>query len=145
MKAVIQRCLAARVVVEGEIVGEIESGLTVFLAAMEGDDETRAAKMVQKIAALRIFSNAEGKFDLNVSDAGGAVLVISNFTIAGETKKGNRPSFASAARPDVAQGLMDTFATLLAAQNIRVATGRFGADMKVYVENDGPVTILVET
>jgi D-tyrosyl-tRNA(Tyr) deacylase len=145
MKAVVQRCRAAGVCVESEVVGEIEFGLTVFVAALEGDDESNAARLAQKIAALRIFSNADGKFDLNVRDVGGSVLVISNFTLAGETKKGNRPSFSAAARPERAESLVDTFATLLATQNICVATGRFGAHMKVTVENDGPVTILLET
>jgi D-tyrosyl-tRNA(Tyr) deacylase len=144
MKAVVQRCRAARVEVEGNVVGAIESGLTVFVAAMEGDEHPQIAKLAQKVAALRIFDNAEGKFDLNVQQAGGEILVISNFTLAGEAKKGNRPNFSLAARPDTAQALVDAFATLLRAQGIRVATGRFGADMKVVVENDGPVTILLE-
>ena len=133
MKAVLQRCAAARVEVDGEIVGQIGAGAAIFVAAMDGDAEANAAKLAQKIAALRVFSNDEGKFDLNLQDVGGEALVISNFTLAGETRKGNRPSFSRAARPEVAQGLVDTFATLLAAQNIRVATGRFGADMKVFV------------
>lgn len=145
MKAVVQRCRAASVCVEGEIVGQIDFGLTVFVAALEGDDEPNAARLAAKIAGLRIFSNADGKFDLNVRDVGGAVLVVSNFTLAGETKKGNRPSFSAAARPERAEGLVESFATLLAAQNIRVATGRFGAAMTVAVENDGPVTILLDT
>lgn len=145
MKAVVQRCRAASVRVEDEVVGEIDFGLTVFLAALEGDNDANAKKMASKVAALRIFSNEEGKFDLSVQDVGGAVLVVSNFTLAGETKKGNRPSFASAARPEQATELVDLFATLLAAQNIRIATGRFGAHMKVAVENDGPVTILLDT
>lgn len=145
MKAVIQRCRAARVEVEGEIVGAIQSGLTVFVAAMDGDEAANAAKLAQKVAALRIFNDADGKFSLSLKDIGGEALVVSNFTLAGETKKGNRPSFSHAARPETAQGLVDVFATLLRAQDIRVATGRFGADMTVFVENDGPVTILLDT
>jgi len=145
MKAVVQRCRAAAVRVEGEVVGQIDFGLTVFVAALEGDNDANAVKLAHKIAGLRIFSNEDGKFDLSVLDVGGSVLVVSNFTLAGETKKGNRPSFANAARPEVAAGLVETFAKLLSAQNVPVATGRFGAAMTVTVDNDGPVTILLDT
>ena len=145
MKAVIQRCNAARVEVEGKTVGEIESGLAVFLCAMDGDDENDAKKLAPKIAALRIFDNAEGRFDLNIKDVGGAVLLVSNFTVAGDTRKGNRPNFGAAAKPEQARELLELFATLLRAENIAVASGEFGADMKVFVANDGPVTLILDT
>lgn len=145
MKAVIQRCDAARVEVEEKVVGEIQSGLTVFLCAMEGDDEGDAQKLAQKIAALRIFDNAEGRFDLNIKDVGDAILLISNFTLAGESRKGNRPNFGAAAKPEKARELFDLFATLLRTEHIAVATGEFGAAMKVFVANDGPVTLILDT
>ena len=145
MKAVVQRCQSARVEVEEKVVGEIEFGIAVFLCAMEGDEESDAKKLAQKIATLRIFDNAEGRFDLNIKNVGGAILLVSNFTIAGETRKGNRPNFGGAAKPERARELLELFATLLRAENIAVSTGEFGADMKVFVANDGPVTIILDT
>ncbi|HEX8552093.1 MAG TPA: D-aminoacyl-tRNA deacylase [Abditibacteriaceae bacterium] len=145
MKAVVQRCRSSRVEVGGKIVGEILHGFTVFLGVMDGDDETDARKLAQKIAGLRIFDNAEGKFDLSLRDVSGEVLLISNFTLAGDARKGNRPNFGAAARPAAARDLYEGFATLLRDAGFPVATGEFGAEMRVFVENDGPVTLVLDT
>jgi len=144
MKAVIQRCSRARVDVEGKTVGQIENGLVVFLGVMENDDESHAKRLAAKLSALRIFSDEDGKFNHSVKDVSGAVLLISNFTICGDSRKGNRPSFSAAAKPDVANELYERFATLLREAQIPVQTGIFAADMKVVVENDGPVSMIME-
>jgi D-tyrosyl-tRNA(Tyr) deacylase len=144
MKAVIQRCLAARVEVEGKIVGEIGPGLAIFLGVGQDDDEATAARLAQKIAGLRIFDNDEGKFDRSLRDMGGSALVISNFTLYGDARKGTRPNFGGAARPERANFLYERFATLLNEQGPEVQTGTFAAAMKVSVENDGPVTLILE-
>ena len=145
MKAVIQRCTKARVEVEGKVVGEIERGLTVFLGVFDGDEENAAAKMARKIAALRIFDDENGRFDFSLSQSGGGVLAIPNFTLCGDAKKGARPNFSAAAKPEKARPLFETFVTLLRLENVPVETGVFGAHMKVVVENDGPVTLILET
>jgi len=145
MKLLIQRCARAQVLVEGEVIGKISHGLALFLGIAEGDDTEAARKLAVKVAALRIFSNAEGRFDLSVRDVGGAVLLISNFTLCADARKGTRPSFSSAARPEEAQVLVESFATLLREQGLEVASGRFGADMQVLVENDGPVCLMLES
>ena len=144
MKAVIQRCRRAQVEVAGETVGAIESGLVVFLGVAQGDDEEQAARLARKIAGLRIFSNAQDKFDLSLKDSGGAALVIPNFTLLGDTRKGARPNFSGAAPPSEAEPLFQRFVTLLRAEGIAVQSGVFGASMRVLVENDGPVTMLLE-
>ncbi len=138
----------ARVEVEGEIVGQIvgqiEAGFAVFVGVAAGDDEAIAAKLAQKIAGLRVFNDENGKFNLSLREIGGKVLLISNFTLLGDARKGNRPSFMSAAPPGDANRLLQSFATLLRAAGVPVETGIFGADMRVFVENDGPVTLLLE-
>lgn len=144
MKAVIQRCHRAQVEVGGEVVGSIGRGLAIFVGIETNDNEERAARLAQKIAALRIFNNAEGKFDLSVQDIGGAALVIPNFTLCGEARKGARPNFGGAAPPALAEPLCERFVTLLRHHNIPVETGVFGAMMNVQVENDGPVTMILE-
>jgi D-tyrosyl-tRNA(Tyr) deacylase len=145
MKAVIQRCRAARVEVENEVIGQIEFGLTIFLGIGEGDTEAGASRLAQKIAGLRIFNNAEGRFDRSVRDVGGSVLVISNFTLYGDARKGTRPNFTGAAAPEIARQLYERFVTLLSESGIPVATGQFAAMMQVTVENDGPVTLILES
>jgi D-aminoacyl-tRNA deacylase len=142
MKTVLQRCIAASVTVENQIVGQIEHGLTIFLGIEEGDDAQKAARLAQKIVNLRVFDNPEGRFDLSLKDVNGKVLVISNFTLCGDARKGTRPNFGSAARPDAAKALCEQFVTLLREQGIETASGVFGAHMKV--ENDGPVTLILE-
>lgn len=144
MKAVVQRCLSARVEVENQVVGSIGQGLTVFVGVAQGDGLEAAVKLAAKIAALRIFCDAEGRFNLSLKDVCGSALVISNFTLCGDARKGNRPSFTAAAPPAEANQLYESFAKLLSEQGVPVARGVFGADMRVYVENDGPVTLILE-
>ncbi len=144
MKIVLQRCLCARVEVENQIVGQIEQGFAVFVGIAREDSTANVAKAAQKIAALRVFSDEDGKFNLALKDVGGKVLLISNFTLCGDARKGNRPSFMAAALPDRANELFESLATLLRAQNIEVESGVFGADMRVVVENDGPVTLILD-
>lgn len=144
MKIVLQRCAASRVEVDGEIVGQISRGLTLFVGIERGDDEAELQKMARKIVALRIFDD-DGRFRFSVRDVGGEILAIPNFTLCAQTHKGTRPDFGAAARPEVAQTLFERFVTLLKTENVRVASGIFGAQMAVFVENDGPVTLVLET
>ena len=144
MKAVIQRCHRASVTVDGEIVGEIGEGLTVFLGVEQNDTEACARRLAEKIAKLRIFSDEEGRFNHSVRDVNGGILVISNFTLCGDARKGNRPNFMAAAAPDEANRLYESFVTLLQQQEITVQCGVFGAAMTVDVSNSGPVTLIVE-
>lgn len=144
MKVVLQRAQSARVEVEGHIVGQIERGLVVFVGVTNDDTEANAQKLARKIAALRVFDDEDGHFNYSVKDVGGEVLLISNFTLCGTARKGNRPSFTSAAQPAEAERLYQRLATLLRELEIPVATGTFGAEMRVWVENDGPVTIMLD-
>ena len=144
MRAVVQRVAGARVLVEGETVGEVEHGLCVLLGVADGDDQAVAARLAGKVARLRIFENEEGKFDRSVVDKGGGVLVVSQFTLIADTAKGNRPSFAHAAPPEVAEALYEAFCDALAGEGLDVARGRFGARMTVEIANDGPVTIVLD-
>lgn len=144
MRAVIQRCAAAHVEVEGAVVGRIERGLAIFLGVAVGDTDACAEKMARKIAALRIFDDEAGRFDRSVRDIGGAVLVISNFTLCGDARKGTRPSFSSAAPPIEANRLYERFISLLQGEGVPTQAGVFGAAMQVNVDNDGPVTIVLD-
>ena len=139
-----QRVAEARVVVDGEVVGEIGPGLCVLLGVARGDYETAAQRLAEKVARLRIFENAEGKFDRSVLDAGGSALVVSNFTLIADTAKGNRPSFSEAASPEKADGLYEAFCSALRALGAPVETGTFGARMRVELTNDGPVTVVLD-
>ena len=130
--------------VDGEVIGEIGPGLTVFLGVAVEDTEAQAVKLAAKIAGLRIFSDASGKFNHALPEVGGSVLLISNFTLCGDARKGNRPSFTGAARPEAANALYEAFAKLLRGLEVPVRMGQFGADMRVFVENDGPVNLLLE-
>ena len=145
MRAVVQRVSAARVLVEAETVGEIGEGLCVLLGVAEDDNEVGARRLAAKVAHLRIFENDEGKFDRSVLDTHGSALVVSQFTLIADTGKGNRPSFSHAARPEAAEPLYDAFCNTLEAEQLEVARGHFGARMVVQIENDGPVTIVLET
>lgn len=145
MRAVVQRVSSARVVVDGETVGEIAGGLLALVGATHEDTLEDARALAQKIAGLRIFSDSEGKMNLSVTDVGGATLVVSQFTLYGDVRKGRRPSFVKAARPGPAQRLVDEVAAELRGRGVPVATGRFGVMMEVSLTNEGPVTILVET
>jgi len=144
MKAIIQRCLQAQVEVNGAVTGMIDKGFVIFLGVAQGDDESCAARLAKKVASLRIFDDAEGKFNYSLRDVGGQALVISNFTLCGDARKGTRPSFSKAASGEEANRLYQSFATLLEAEKIKVETGIFGATMQVSVINDGPVTMILE-
>jgi D-tyrosyl-tRNA(Tyr) deacylase len=140
----VQRVSRARVAVGGETAGEIGRGLCVLLGIERGDTAAQAARLAEKVARLRIFENAEGKFDRSVLDERGEALVVSQFTLIADTTKGNRPSFVGAARPEEAEPLYEAFCDGLSALGIDVAKGVFGARMEVEVVNDGPVTIVLE-
>jgi D-tyrosyl-tRNA(Tyr) deacylase len=144
LRAVVQRVAEARVCVEGEVVGEIGPGLCVLLGVAREDDEAAAEHLAGRVARLRIFENEEGKFDRSVVDAGGAVLVVSQFTLIADTAKGNRPSFSEAAPPEQAEPLYERFCSALRELAVTVETGVFGARMRVELANDGPVTILLD-
>jgi D-tyrosyl-tRNA(Tyr) deacylase len=144
MKAVIQRCTSASVTVDGNAVGKISNGLVIFLGVAQEDDEHGARRLAEKIAKLRIFNDKDGKFNLSLLDVKGEALVISNFTIYGDARKGNRPNFMASAAPEPANQLYESFVRLLEQQDITVASGVFGADMTVDVSNSGPVTLILE-
>lgn len=139
-----QRVSQASVSVDGALVGEIGAGLLIFVCAMQGDTEAQADKLAAKIGKLRIFKDAAGKMNLSVKDAGGAALVVSQFTLAADLR-GNRPGFSYAAAPEEGRRLYDYFSDRVAAEGIAVANGIFGADMDVALNNDGPVTIWMDT
>jgi D-tyrosyl-tRNA(Tyr) deacylase len=143
VRAILQRVSRASVHVGAELVGEIGPGLLILACAMQGDDAARAEAMAAKIAKMRIFRDEAGRMNRSVLDTGGAALVVSQFTLAADLR-GNRPGFSTAAPPEEGRALVDRLTATLAAQGIRTATGRFGADMQVSLVNDGPVTIWVE-
>ncbi len=140
MRAVVQR-VACAAVTPG---GAIGHGLCILLGVADGDDDAAAVRLAEKIARLRIFGNGDGRFDRSLLDTGGAALVVSQFTLVADTAKGNRPSFAGAARPEVAEPLYERFVQALRDLGITVETGRFGARMQVELVNDGPVTIVLD-
>ena len=145
MKIVIQRVSCASVRVEGVIVGQIQQGLMLLVGVEEGDDKSDAEWLAKKILDLRIFSDSEGKMNLSVKDVSGDVLCISQFTLLAEYKKGNRPSFIKAARPEMAVDLFEYFKELIKNSGLKVESGIFGADMKVELLNNGPVTIVMDS
>jgi D-tyrosyl-tRNA(Tyr) deacylase len=145
MRALVQRVTEASVEVEGAIVGQTGPGLLVLVCAMAGDDEDAADRLALRVAKLRIFRDDGGRMNRSLLDVGGGALVVSQFTLAADTRTGNRPGFSSAAAPDDGRRLYEHFAASLAAQGITVETGRFGADMTVRLVNDGPVTIWLDT
>jgi D-tyrosyl-tRNA(Tyr) deacylase len=134
----------ARVEIAGETVGEIGAGLVVLVCAMAGDGEAQAAQLARKVAGLRIFADEAGKMNRSLADMGGAALVVSQFTLAADTSRGNRPGFSAAAPPQEASRLYERFCALMRDHAIPVATGRFGAAMALTLTNDGPVTIWLE-
>jgi len=144
MKTVIQRVKSAAVTVEGRIVGQIGQGILVLLGVEKGDDQARADWLAEKIAGLRIFSDQEGKMNLSVRDVGGGLLVVSQFTLAGNCAKGKRPSFDTAAPPAEGQRLYEYFVAAAKRLGLPVETGIFQADMQVALVNDGPVTFILE-
>ncbi len=147
MRGLIQRVTRASVTVDQQIVGDINQGILLLLGVQRDDDEAALDKLLNKLINYRIFSDDDGKMNLSLSDIGGEILVISQFTLAADTKKGLRPGFSSAAHPQAAEALYETFVEKLRQQTAlaKVATGVFGADMKVELLNDGPVTFLLET
>lgn len=144
MRAVVQRVSKASVTVDGRVVGHIDRGLMILLGVKTGDTEAEARWLARKVAGLRIFSDAGGKFNLSAQDVGGSVLVVSQFTLYGDARKGRRPSFTDAAPPDVAEPLVTRFVEFLRAEGLPVKTGVFGAVMQVEIHNDGPVTLILE-
>ena len=145
MKAVIQRASKASVSVDGETVGSIGPGLAVLLGVARGDTPDDARRLAEKTAGLRIFSDAEGRFNLSLLDTGGEALVISQFTLLADSRKGRRPSFTNAASPEEAEPLVAGFEAVLRDMGVRVARGRFGAHMLVEILNDGPVTVILDS
>lgn len=145
MRAVVQRVSESSVRVDGEVVGEIQHGLLVLLGVADDDEEADARFMAEKIAGLRIFNDDDGKFNLSVEETGGSVLVISQFTLLGDCRKGRRPSFVKAARPEQAVPLYEGVVEALRQRGLTVATGVFGAHMDVHLVNDGPVTLLIDS
>jgi D-tyrosyl-tRNA(Tyr) deacylase len=144
MRALIQRVRSAKVTVGDQTVAEIAHGLVILLGIGQGDTEEQARFLAEKIARLRIFEDPNGKFDRSILDTGGAAIVVSQFTLYADTRKGRRPSFTEAAAAEVAAPLVDRFAALLNEQGVPTRSGAFGAHMLVEIENDGPVTIWLE-
>lgn len=145
MKAVVQRVSQASVTIDGEVVGEIGPGLMVLLGVAEGDSEREVRWMAEKLVGLRIFEDDQGKMNRSLLDMGGAMLVVSQFTLLGDCRKGKRPSFVGAAAPEVANSLYEQFVARVGEAGVPTATGRFRTEMKVALVNEGPVTILVES
>ncbi len=144
MRALVQRVTEARVRVDGRVVGEIGPGLCCLVGATHGDDRESAVKLAAKLWHLRIFADGNGQMNRSVADAGGEILVVSQFTLYGDTRKGRRPSFVAAAAPDEEARLIDELVAELRRLGATVATGSFGAEMKVELTNDGPVTLMLE-
>lgn len=145
MRALLQRVTSARVDVGGTTVGAIDQGLLVLLGVSQGDDETTAAELARKTVALRIFEDDDGKMNRSVRDVEAAVLCISQFTLYGDARKGNRPSFTGAAEPGIARFLYEHFCAAVESEGVRCERGRFGEHMIVTLVNDGPVTILLDS
>ena len=144
MRAVVQRVAKASVVVENEIVGAIGRGVTILLGVTHADGEEQARWLAHKIAGLRIFEDDDKKMNRSLLDVGGGALVVSQFTLYGDCRKGRRPSFGHAARPEIAEPLCEQFITFLRQAGVAVESGVFGAHMMVEIHNDGPVTLIVE-
>lgn len=145
MRAVVQRVRSARVVVDGGVAGQIGTGLVVLLGVTHDDTREEARFLAGKIAGLRVFEDAQGRMNLSAADVAGSVLIVSQFTLYGDCRKGRRPSFGAAARPGQAQALYDTFIAEVRALGLPVATGVFQAHMQVELVNDGPVTLILDT
>jgi D-tyrosyl-tRNA(Tyr) deacylase len=144
MRALVQRVTGASVTVDGAVVGSCGPGLLILVCAMAGDDVGRARSLADKIVKLRIFRDEAGKTNRSLADIGGSALVVSQFTLAADTSRGNRPGFSLAAPPDQGRALYELFADHLAAQGVPVARGVFGAEMQVHLVNDGPMTIWLD-
>ena len=145
MRAVLQRVRRARVLVEGDAVGSIDGGLLVLLGVAPADSVDQVRWMADKVVGLRVFADEDGKMNLDVLEAGGSILVVSQFTLFGDCKKGRRPSFTGAATPEIAIPLYEAFVVAIRAHGVLAETGRFGADMQVELVNDGPVTLILDS
>lgn len=145
MRAVVQRVSQASVTVDGQTIGAIKKGLVIFIGVTHDDTEEDARWLAQKIAHLRIFEDTTSKFNLSALDVGARALVVSQFTLYGDARRGRRPDFIAAARPEVAEPLIERFVVLLREQGLHVETGKFQAHMLVHLINDGPVTILLDS
>ena len=145
MRLVLQRVTRASVTVDDAVVGSIDAGLLILVGVAEDDNEAQADALARKVAGLRIFADSDGRFNESVRDVGGSALVVSQFTLHADVRKGRRPSFVQAARPEVAEPLVDRFAETLRNQGIHVETGVFGAAMSVELVNDGPFTIVIDS
>ena len=144
MRALIQRVTQASVSVDGQVIGEISHGALILICAMQGDDAAKSAQLAAKISKLRIFTDDAGKMNKSLLDTGGSALIVSQFTLAADTSRGNRPGFSAAAPPAEGKALYEQFIADVGALGIVTATGQFGADMAVSLTNDGPVTIWVD-
>ena len=144
MKALLQRVSKASVTVNQQVIGEIQKGILVLLAIEPNDDEKKAKRMAERVAGYRMFADPQGKMNLNVKQINGDILVVSQFTLAADTNTGMRPSFTTAAKPEISNTLYQYFCQQLRQQGFKVPTGEFGANMKVKLLNDGPVTFLLE-
>lgn len=145
MRSVIQRVTRASVEVQGEMLGKIGKGLLVLLGVSDDDTDADLEYMAEKISGLRIFEDEDEKMNLSIADIGGEFLVVSQFTLYGDCRKGKRPSFTAAGRPDYANEMYEKFVSVLRKKGFSVQTGKFGADMKVELVNDGPVTLLIDS
>lgn len=145
MRVVLQRVSSASVTVDGQELGAIDQGYMLLVAIQDADTEAELDYLVRKVTGLRVFEDEAGKMNLSIQDVGGSILSISQFTLYADTRRGNRPSFTDAGVPDYDEKMYDQFNTKLAATGLTVATGEFGADMKVSLVNDGPVTIIFDT
>ena len=145
MRAVVQRVSQASVEAEGRVVGQIDGGVLVLLGVGAGDGAAEAALLAEKIAHMRIFPDQEGRFNRSLLDVGGSALVVSQFTLYADTRRGRRPSFSAAAAPELAEPLVEAFVAALRQRQVAVATGVFGAHMHVALVNDGPVTIILDS
>jgi len=145
LRAVVQRVLGASVKVDGSLISKIEKGLLVLVCVVDGDDEKDIEYIVRKILGLRIFPDENGKMNWDISKVSGSILLVSQFTLAGDVRRGNRPDFMTASQPDVAKKMVDEIMCQIKNVGINVEQGEFGADMKVTLTNDGPVTILLDS
>lgn len=145
MRAVVQRVSSAAVTVDGEVVGEMGCGLLIYLGVASDDTDRDVAYMVNKVRHLRVFNDAEGKMNLDVAEVGGSCLVVSAFSTQGDTRKGHRPAYSTAAKPDQANEMYEQFCDELRATGLTVATGRFRAKMDVESTNDGPICVLIDS
>ena len=146
MRVIVQRVQSSRVEIDGEVSGEIGQGLMVLLGITEGDGQEQCGFLADKLVHLRIFTDEQEKMNLSLQDINGEMLIVSQFTLYGDCKKGRRPSFVAAARPETAVPLYEYFIDAVKRQGVKkVATGQFGADMQVYIQNDGPVTLMLDT